>query len=590
MADSEYTIRVDAESVGADATAADVNALAKSLDAAEAVITEFDGALAAAGTQLADAAAAMAATGDVLAAAEGDYKRLERAATAAAKRVEKAAAAGKDTSQLQAAADAAASAVREQASAVERARAASQSAAKAHEKLADSYRKIERAAERSREATRGQERSFGDLFGAAGALGGPLGGLAGQISGIGDGLRAGGKGAGLITLAFAAGNAIIFMQKAAIGLTLAGVGMVAMLLRFAVAADKATSKRLESAWERAGKRAKSLFEGVHTEKLVRPVESLLKLLDKSTSAGKGLAKIFETLLNPLIDGFDKGEPLIKEFFKGIIIGALRAIIFVLQLRNAILRAVPKETRDKIKEFINQIFSLGNAAKAGEGTFKVLAYAVGGLALAFALLGATMLIPLGIIALFTVGPILAVVFAVKKLTEAFKGAGEQARSGGKTAGDSFVSGIIEGIKAGIGSVGKAAASLIKAAISGAKTEAKAASPSKVMLAFGRDDMAGAVALGMERGAPRVRRSGQKVGQAAIEGTAEERPARPMRGRAPSQATAARTGDRTVNIQAGAVQITVQGGGEELETAVRRAAERLLEMIAIQLGAEPVAGAA
>jgi len=34
--------------------------------------------------------------------------------------------------------------------------------------------------------TRGTDRSFGDLFGAAGALGGSLGPLAGQISGIGD--------------------------------------------------------------------------------------------------------------------------------------------------------------------------------------------------------------------------------------------------------------------------------------------------------------------------------------------------------------------------------------------------------------------
>jgi hypothetical protein len=590
VADSEYTIRVEAQDVGANDTAESVNALADSLDAAEAVITEFDGALAAAGTQLAEAADLVSSTGDALATVEGDYKRLERAATAAAKRVEKAAAAGKDTSQLQARANAAAAAVLKQASAVDRARAASRSAVKAHERLADSYKKIERAAGRAADASRGQTRSFGDMFGAAGALGGPLGGIAGQISGIGDGLRAGGKGGGLILGFFVLGNAIIAAQKAAIAFTLAGVGLVAVLLKMAIAADEVTSKKLAKAWDDAKKKAKGLFEGVKTEKLVRPVRSLLKLLDSSTSAGKGLAKIFETLLNPVIDGFDKGEPLIKEFFKGIIIGALKAIIFVLRLRNAMLRVIPKETRDKIKDFISKLLGLGNAAKAGEGTFKILAFAVFALAGAFAILTIAMLVPIGLLALFTAVPIILVIKAIERLRKAFKGSSKDAEAGGKDAGTSFAQGIIDGIVSGAGAVAKEAKDLIKSAIGGAKEEAESASPSKVMIRFGRDDMAGGAAIGLVQGAPKVRKAGKRVGRAAVEG-ATERPA-PSRGRGPSQAMAAARdgGGRTVNIESGAVQITVQGGGEELETAARRAAEKLLEMVAIQLGGEPASGVA
>jgi hypothetical protein len=587
VADSEYTIRVEASDVGADATAQQVHALADSLDAAERVVTEFDGALEAAGAQLADAASAVESTNAALSETEGTYNRLERAATAAAKRVEKAAAAGKDTSELRAAADAAAAAVSKQAKAVDRARGAARSAAKAHDKLASSYKSIEKAAGRAAEASRGQERSFADLFGAAGALGGPLGGVAGQISGIGDGLRAGGKGGGLILLGFAAANALITLTKAAVGLGVALLVGAGALLKFAVAADKTTSDKLSKAWEKAGKNFKKLFEGVKTEKLIRPVTSLLNLLNKNTSAGKGLAKIFETLLNPIIDGLDKGEPLIKEFFKGLIIGALKAIIVVLMLRNAILRAVPKETREKIKEFIDKLFSLGNAAKAGEGVFKVLTFAVLALVGAFVLLAGVMLIPVAILALFTVGPILAVVLAVKKLQQAFKGAGKEAKAGGQEAGTGWSQGVIAGIMAGIGPAAKAARALIKAVTGGAKEEAKAKSPSRVMFAFGHEDLAGAVSLGLYRGVPEVRRAGKRVGRAAIESTTEERA--PSRGRAPSQSVSRRGGDRTINVHPGAVQIVVQGG-EDLRDAARRAAEELIEMVIIQLGGEPVSGEA
>jgi arginine exporter protein ArgO len=579
-----YEIEVQAKDVGADATKAQVLGLADAIEAAERVLTPFDSALEAASSQLDAAAAAADVATQGLAEAEAEYKRLERAATSAAKKVERAQAKGKDTGALRAAANAAAVAVTKQATAVDKAATKANKAAAAQRKLAAAYKTVERRAARAAEETRGTERSFGDLFGAAGALGGPLGGLAGQISGVGDGLRAGGKGGGLITLGFAAANAIIMLQKAAIALTLALGGLVIGLLGYAIAADKATSKKLTDAWEKAKKNAKGLFEGVKTDRLVKPVQSLLRLLDKNTSAGKGLAHIFETILNPLIGGLEEAEPLAKEFFKGMIIGALKLIITFKRIRNAVVGAIPKETRQKIKDFVAELLSLSNAAKAGEGTFKVLTFAVLVLAGAFAFLAAVMLLPILLIAAFTVGPFLLAYFVIKRLSKAFKNLGKDAKSGGKEAGTSFSQGLVAGIMAGIGPAAKAARALIKAALGGAKDEAESTSPSKKMIRFGQYDMAGAVAIGFDRGQKEVVRAAREMSAAAIEGTTEQRPA--QEARAQQRGTAHRDGDdrrRTIHVHEGAIVIHGAKDEREMAARVKEVLQVLLDGEALQMGA-------
>jgi hypothetical protein len=601
MADTEFTIEVQAEGIGTDATGAQITALGDRIEAADKVVTRFDRALEVAGARLAEQADAASRASAALGEAEDKYKRLERAAGQAAKRVEKAANAGKDTTQLQAAADAAAAAVREQAQAVDRAAAEATAAAAAQEKLAKAYRSVEKAADRAAEETRGTERSFGDLFGAAGALGGPLGGLAGQISGIGDGLRAGGGKAGLILGAFAAGNAFIVWTKAAIGLSLALVGVVGGLLAFAAAADEATSKKLEKAWDRAGKRVKKLFEGVKTEKLVRPVRSLLRLLDDNTSAGKGLATIFETLLNPIIDGLDRGEPMVKEFFKGMILGALRAIIVVLKLRNAVAKAIPKETREKIKAVAEEILGLKSAATLGEESFKVLAIVVAALLIPLALVAAGFLA----IGLVIYGMVLAIQNAVAilgALAEALDKATDPANvernvnkiegkmrdlgSVGGETGKNIVDGLINGLKNGQGPVAGVAAALAKAAIDAIKGATQSSSPSRVMIRFGEDDFAGGMVIGLRRGQPDVEDAGRGLGRSAIEGTQSMQPA--------GQLTPARQGGGSGGAQVtvaispnGIVVQAPSGDGESIAQEIRRVLLAEVEGAIVQSGAGELA---
>jgi hypothetical protein len=580
-----YEIEVQAKDVGADATEAQVLGLADAIEAAERVLTPFDSALEAASAQLDAAGAAADVATQGLAEAEAEYKRLERAATSAAKKVERAQAKGKDTGALRAAADAAAAAVTKQATAVDAAAAKAEKATAAQKKLAAAYKTVERRAARAADETRGTERSFGDLFGAAGALGGPLGGLAGQISGVGDGLRAGGKMGGLITLGFAGANAFIVLAKAAVGLTLAMAGLVAGLLAYAVAADKATSKKLSDAWDEAKKNAKGLFEGIKTERLVKPVQRLLKLLDKNTSAGKGLSHIFETILNPLIGGLEKAGPLAEEMFKGMIIGALKAVIFFKRLRNAVVRMVPKETREKIKEVVSEIFNLSNAAKVGEGTFKVLAVILIALAVVLGVI-AVAIIAVGL-TIYTsiVLPAQQAAKAIAKFIESVSKSGKDAEKGGKEAGGNFVTGLIDGILSGQGSVGKAAAALIKAAIGGAKSEAKSASPSKIMVDFGEHDMAGAVAMGFDRGQREVVRAARELSAVAIEGTKEQRPAKAQptqqRDAAARQDTGGGTRQRgDINLS---ITVHATGDGDEIAAKVKEAAMELFDGVALQLGA-------
>jgi hypothetical protein len=604
-----YEIEVQAKDTGADATEAQVLGLADAIEAAERVLTPFDSALEAASAQLDAAGAAADVATQGLAEAEAEYKRLERAATSAAKKVERAQAKGKDTGALRASATAAAAAVTKQAAAVDRAAAKANKAAAAQKKLAAAYKTVERRAARAAEETRGTQRSFGDLFGAAGALGGPLGGLAGQISGVGDGLRAGGKMGGLITLAFGAGNAMIMMTKASIGLAVGLGAVVTGLLAFAVAADKATTKKLGEAWEKAQKSAKGLFEGVNTSKLVKPVESLLKLLDKNTSAGKGLAHIFETLLNPIIDGLVDAGPLAEEFTKGLIIGALKAIIFVKKLRNAIVRAVPKSAREKIKQLVASIFSLENAASSGETAFKVLGLVLTGLLIPVVLLGVFFAM-VGVVLVNMVTTAESAVKILSKVGEAIEEATDPAnvernaqkmvqsvaelvgaifnalgKLGGKAGqiGQDVWKGIVRGMVSGKGPVKGAAEALAAEILGGLAGGLESKSPSRAAERVTATVPEGAV-VALGKGTPVVEAAAEEMGTSMIaglgRGAKEEAP--PARG--PAKGDGASQG-RTVHLHLEENSIVINGAKDDREMAARlkEMLISLMEGEGLQMGA-------
>jgi hypothetical protein len=593
MADVEFSIEVQAEGVGTDATAEQLGELGDSIEAAEKVLTPFDSALEQTASLLDKAAQAAETANSALSSAEAEYKRLERAATRSGKAVERAAAKGKDTAKLQAAADAAAAAVKRQGVAVDQARAKATAATAAENRLAATYKKISVAAGAAAAKTKALGRAqsaadksslkLGSTIQSASPLMGAFGGRVGQVT----------------TLLGQTGwvGAVILAALAATLLAAALVVLTAKMLQFAVAADKATSKKLEAAWKRASKNAKALFEGVRTDKLVKPVNSLLKLLDKNTSAGKGLAKIFETILNPIIDGLVKAEPLAKEFLKGMLLGALKLIIIFLRLRNAIVKAIPKETREKIKRVIASIVGLESAAKAGEVAFFALAIALGIVAAAMLIVAAAIVL---LTALFLAIPI-AIGLITAKLFGFFDEAPDKAKKGGKEAGEGFGEGMVDGIGAMIGKVVAKAAEMGNKAVEAIKAALKSKSPSVRLFDVGFVGVGGGLVLGMEKAIPKVLSTSRKMGEASEEGVREGskngRPAPELKRRSGQQQTGqgsvgGRQGQATITVQFGEGAIVINGGSGDDESMMRAARKVFLEEIdgaALQLGAgELVAG--
>lgn len=202
---TQYLIDIAAQIRGADNAAAQLSALASSLQSA--------------------GEAAQAAADD-LADREQLYAQMEKAALTAAKAVEKAALKGPVPDDLKQKADQAAAALRGEAVAIDELRQKSTAAASAYAKLQDQFKKQSALAESSRAAARGT----GNIKKLAGALndlgGGPLtragSGMIQFVDGLQDFSEVLGTAGGPIGIVIALSVALIGLAVAA------GVGLVAM--------------------------------------------------------------------------------------------------------------------------------------------------------------------------------------------------------------------------------------------------------------------------------------------------------------------------------------------------------------------------
>lgn len=88
------------------------------------------------------------------------------------------------------------------------------------------------------------------------------------------------------------------------------------------------------------------------------------------------------------------------------------------------------------------------------------------------------------------------------------------AGAAQAASDFIAGLAGGIAAGAGAVFDAVSGLASGLLSGFTSALGIASPSKVMLEHGEDNIAGASAEGMERGTAKVEKSATAMGAAAV----------------------------------------------------------------------------
>lgn len=537
MADgARFDIAIEAESLGVDASSAQLTTLVDRMTAANTVATKFDTVVAAARARLDETAVAATAAAQALQIGEIRYRELESAASRAAKQVEKAAAAGKDTTKLQAAATAAAEAARVQGEAVDALRVKSTDATKAQQKMAATLKTLET-----------QQAAAAKATGAATAKTEVAAPAASKLAG-----------------AVAIGAAAFVAFAAA---TVAG-GLSLLKFGFNVHTNAVNMQRLAMAQQRMQIGMQRLFKGLKWDAFTRGMEDVMSLFDEGTSSANGMKKLIETIFQPLLDVGAKAAPFVKEMFKGMISAALGVVISVLKIRNAIFKSLSPETRAAIKEVSDSVLTLKNAFTVGETAGKALAVVVAALGVAFAV---------GMI------PIMLVIISVQRvsdaidwLTEAIPDAidaiSDFASDAATAAGD-IITGFVKGIKDGVGRVAAAVKGLAKSAIAAfsGSDGIDAHSPSKVFQLRGHWTGEGFIG-GVEDMAPEV--------NSALESmvTPPDAPAP-----APSAAAgqpAPSGGSRVVNIQSltiGDSPVAAQSWED-----FKRAVSEVLEGAAITIG--------
>lgn len=491
MADgARFDINIEANALGVDSSAAQLNSLVERMTKANTVATQFDNVVAAARARLEEASAAAAAAANALGAAEGRYKELESAANRAAKEVEKAAAAGKDTTALQTAAEAAKAAMSAQANVVDELREKSVAAANAQKQLAGTLKTLE-----------GQQSQAAAAYRKAQPAAKSFAEEANKVDAAGKAKEAGKLGQSMVslrgmTMATAAGFALFA------GAALAGVVSLAKF-GFGVQSNAANMQRLAMAQQRMQLGMQKLFKGLQWDKFTRGLEDVMSLFDEGTSSANGMKLLVETILQPLIDGAAKAAPYVKEMFKGLIYGALQVVIAVLRIRNEIFKAMSPETRAYIKRLSDKIFTLENAFKAGAAIAVVLAAAFVALTVS--------LISMGVAELFALWPILLIVAAIAlviaaimnwdKIVKAISETWDAFVTGAKAAAKNMIDGIVNGIKNGVGFVVDAMKNLASRGVQAFKDALGIKSPSKVFELQARYTAEGYV-QGIESSTPEV----------------------------------------------------------------------------------------
>lgn len=228
----------------------------------------------------------------------------------------------------------------------------------------------------------------------------------------------------------------------------------------------------------------SLTENVQLEPLLKAFESIAEIFDDTTVSGSALKELVTVFGNTLVKDFTKGGPLVKTFFKGLVIGALQAGIMFLKLRNWL--------RDTFanSETLRGLVTFETALNAGKTVAGVLL-------VGFAALAAT--IGAAVAAIALVGTVL------QTLMDAGVKFGEWIRTvDWGQLGGSIVDGILGGIKNGGKRLLSGAKELAETVKSGFKDTLGIRSPSKVFEGYGAHTVEG-FAQGVESKTPDAARA-------------------------------------------------------------------------------------
>lgn len=127
--------------------------------------------------------------------------------------------------------------------------------------------------------------------------------------------------------------------------------------------------------------------------------------------------------------------------------------------------------------------------------------IGGVVVAFALMAAAIIA--------VIGALISLADAIGTFIGDTLGELDAWIEGGNTAGSNFVRSIVTGIKSGAAYLAEAVGDLAKTALDSFRNPLQMKSPSRVLVKHGRDDMAGAVATGVDKGADDVERAMTRI---------------------------------------------------------------------------------
>lgn len=320
----------------------------------------------------------------------------------------------------------------------------------------------------------------------------------------------------------------------------------------------------------------ALTSGLKIEKLLEGLSSITQLFSQNTATGRALKHMLERMFQPFIDSAAGATPLVKRFFQGVVLGALRIENVLLRVRLWFKRTFGAS--DILKGFD----ATRAAVKAGELAIGLF---VTGLVAAAVIVGA-LVASMAAAGALLAGPFVVGGLAVRSLIDA----GAQLYKlwqeiDWSRLGRSIIDGIVGGLNRGAKWVVDAVRRLGKSAWAGFKSALGIASPSKAFAQLGLAIPQG-IEGGVEQGTPAARRAvASVIATPAAVGVATPRIPASVRGDAASRTEAAV--QRSASVTIGEIHLhTASEKPRELALDFKRELERVLHGVAFDLGAGPL----
>lgn len=245
-----------------------------------------------------------------------------------------------------------------------------------------------------------------------------------------------------------------------------------------------------------------LFRDIKIEKLLEGISVIASMFSQSTASGRALKALIDTLLQPLLDSLPGSTLVVKRFFQGLTIAALKFAIGVLVIRNYL--------RDTFggSEFLKNMNLTEAAVMAGKVAFGLLATAVIAGVVAFTLLGVA-------VALVAAPFVIAGIAAYKLVTALVGVYNYIANMSWGELGTLIVRGMVAGLTGGTSELVVAMTNLAGKAMKAFRDKLEIKSPSRVAFRDMMQVTHGAV-IALRTGTPNVERGAERMARATSNG--------------------------------------------------------------------------